>query len=99
MIKTKAEKTTAKVQQAKKEKDEKEKLRAMFDAVAATEDGRDLFKYLMNSLGHNKNTITMNPTTGEVNTETTNYLTARKEVYLEIRRNISDRHLKKIEFK
>ena len=99
MILTPKEKAAKKAKQAKFAKEANDKLKAMFDAVAATEDGRNLFKYFMELLGFHKNTVTMNPTTGEINKEISVYLEARRSVYLDMRTNISDRYLKKIEFK
>lgn len=98
MIQTKSEKDKKKIEQDKKLEELKKAKKTSFDAVAATEEGRDVFRYLMDILGFHKNLVVFNPTTGEINKEATTYLEARRSAYLDIRRNISDRHLKKIEF-
>lgn len=86
-----------------KEKEELEKIlkfhKTNFNAVAATEEGLDVFRYIMERCSFQRNTIVYNPETGEVNKEASVYLEARRSVYLEIRKYISVKFLKKIEFK
>lgn len=96
---------TPKEKRIEKEK-EKSKLKDIFDfhtknftIVAATEEGREVFKYLMSTCGFKKNTSCYNPQTMEVNKDATVYLEARRSIYLEIRNYVPDRLLKKIEFK
>ncbi|MBT5303858.1 MAG: hypothetical protein HOL31_02110 [Candidatus Scalindua sp.] len=97
-LKTPREKVAAKKAADKALKEAEDKAGVLFNAVAATEDGQALFKHLMERLGFLKNTVTMNPQTGEVNEKSSVYLEARRSVYLEMRRNILPRYLKKIEF-
>jgi len=99
MIKTPKEREAQKVLREKLQKEQNDKLKVMFDAVASTEDGQKLFKYFVNLFGFNKYMITTNPQTGEVNKEMSVYLEARRSAYLDMRKHISDRYLKKIEFK
>lgn len=96
---------TPKEKRIEKEK-EKSKLKDIFDfhtknftIVAATEEGREVFKYLMGFCSYQSPTITVDPTSREINTEMSHYLEAQRNVYLMIRKYIPDRLLKKIEFK
>jgi hypothetical protein len=95
---TPREKAAKRLEEAKVAKENDGKIKAIFNAVAATEEGRDLFKYFMKSFGFLSNTVTMNPHTGEVNEKSSVYLEARRSAYLEMRRHILAKHLKKIEF-
>lgn len=70
-----------------------------FNAVAATEEGLDVFRFLMDFCNYQKPNITINPNTGEINKGTSDFLEARRGVYLEMRKYISAKFLKKIEFK
>lgn len=97
-LKTPEERKAINDAKLKAEEAKVKKLRSYFDTVAATEEGRGVFKYLMENLGFHKRMITMNPETGEINKETSAYLEARRSVYLDIREKISDKYLKKIEF-
>ena len=90
------EKEKSKLAKLKKEKDDK--VKTIFNNVAATEEGRELFRYFIELLGFYKRSITLDPTTGEVNKETSFYLEVRKSVWLDMRENILKKHLKKIEF-
>jgi|TARA_R100001530_G_scaffold29113_1_gene22998 hypothetical protein len=98
-LKTPQEKAVIEAKRIKVEKEQRAKIKAMHDEIAATENGRSFFKYYLNLLGLYKDSITLNPETGEVNDKTTFYLEARRSVYLDMRKHISDKHLKKIEFK
>jgi hypothetical protein len=95
---TPREKAARKIEENKAKEKVDDKVKTFYNEVAATEEGRELFKHLMKSLGFLKNTVTMNPNTGEVNEKSSVYLEARRSVYLEMRRNILAKHLKKIEF-
>lgn len=98
MLMTPKEKKKKDEAQQKTLKEKVDRLRKDFDAVAATEEGMNVFNYLLNSLGFHKNTVTMDPQTGEVNKDASVYLEARRSVYVEIRKYISPKYLKKIEF-
>ncbi len=92
-----------KEEQKKKNEEQLEKLlkfrKTNFNVVAATEEGLDVFRYLMDFCNFLKPNITINPQTGEVVRSTSDILEARRGVYLEIRKYLSDKNLKKIEFK
>jgi hypothetical protein len=99
MIKTPKEKEAKRLKDEEKNKKIFDKLTLDFNTVAATPEGIDVFKYIMDRCNYQKNTIVFNSQTGEVNKEASVYLEARRSVYLEIRKYISPRLLKKIEFK
>ena len=92
-----------KEEKKKKNQEELEKIlkvrKTNFNTVAATEEGLDVFRLLMDFCNYQKPNITINPNTGEINDKTTAFLEARRGVYLEIRKYISAKNLKKIEFK
>ncbi len=99
MIKTASEKEAQRQRNEAKLKENNDRRREFFNVVAATEEGRDVFRYLAEILGFHKPSVIMNPKTGEVNRDTTVYLEARRSVYLDVRKYISDSNLKTIEFK
>lgn len=99
MIKTPKEKEEARKKLAEQHKKLFEFHRTNFIAVAATEEGLDLFRYIMSICNFQKYNITIDPQTGEVNRETSLYREARRSVYLDIRQYIPAKFLKKIEFK
>jgi len=99
VIKTPKEKATENAKIQKKNEEAFKRLSSDFDAVAATEEGLTVIKYLMNFCCYQKPTTSINQTTGEINREASLHLEARRSVYLEMRKFISARHLKKIEFK
>lgn len=74
-------------------------LKNAFSAIAATEEGVDVLRYLMDICSFQKPTITMDPISNEVNTKMSLYLEARRGVYLDIRKYLPDALLKKIEYK
>ena len=99
MIKTPKEKE----EQKKKNQEELDKLvkfrKTNFNTVAATGEGLDVFRFVMDFCNYQKPNITINPQTGEVVRSTSDILEARRGVYLEMRKYISAKNLKKIEFK
>ncbi len=99
MIKTPKEKA----EQRKKDQEKIEKLlkfhKTNFNTVVATEEGLDVFRFIMDICGYQKRSVLMDSQTGEVNKEATVYLEARRSIYLDIRQYISPKFLKKIEFK
>jgi len=99
LIKTRSEKEADRLRREKELEELNEKRRKFFNVVAATEEGKDVFSYLAEILGFHRPSVMMNPQTGEVNKETTVYWEARRSVYLDIRKYISDSNLKTIEFK
>ena len=98
MISTPLERKIKKEEQENKEKTALRKMKLDFNTVAATPEGMDVFKHIMNRCSYQKPTITFNPETREVNTISTIYLEARRDLYLELRAYISENLLKKIEY-
>ncbi len=99
MIKTKEEKqATHDKQEAEYEKKFK-RLRTSFIKIAELPEGLDIFRFIMEECGYQKNNIVFNPETREINTNASHYLEARRSVYLQLRTYIPAKHLKKIEFK
>ncbi len=92
-----------KEEQERKNQEELEKLikarKKDFDTVAATEEGLNVFRFLMDACNYQKYNITIDPQTGEVNRETSLYREARRSVYLDLRQYIPAKFLKKIEYK
>ena len=86
--------------QHKQEEDFKKKfnrLRADFIKVAELPEGLAIFQFIMEECGYQKNNIVFNPDTREINTEASNYLEARRSVYLQLRNYIPAKYLRKIE--
>ncbi len=98
MIKTASEKEAQRQRNEAKLKENNDRRREFFNIVAATEEGRDVFRYRAEILGVDKHSVIMNHKTGEVNRDTTVYVEARRSVYLDVRKYISDTHVKEIEF-
>ncbi len=98
MIKTTSEKKADRERTDNKLKETIEERRKIFNAVAATADGKEVFKYLMDILGWKKKLVIMDPNTGEVNRDATVYLEARRSAYVDIRKHIDSIYLKLIEF-
>lgn len=74
-----------------------ERVKNFINGVAATPDGIELFKWLMDRCGFQKNNICVNPQTLEINVESSNYNEARRSVYLEVRRFLSKKACVKVE--
>lgn len=65
--------------------------------VCGTDDGRDVLRHLLDICGFQKPSVVASSATGEVVLNNVVYNEARRNVYLEIRRLIPERHLKIIE--
>ena len=75
----------------------KAELRAAFDAVAKTPEGKKVLCWIMNYSGYGKTSMIMNPATCEINTIGVVYNEARKDVYYAIRRLLSPVFVNEIE--
>lgn len=73
-------------------------LKSSFNAVAKTPDGRAVLRYLMRDCGYNKSAVVQDPTTFEINTVSTVWNEAKKDVYERLRNYIDKEELIKIEF-
>lgn len=72
-------------------------LRANFDAVAKTPEGKKVLRWIMDYSGYGKTSMIMNPTTCEINAVGVVYNEARKDVYYAIRRLLSPNFVNEIE--
>lgn len=77
---------------------ERNSLKSSFNAVAKTPDGRAVLRYLMRDCGYNKSAVVQDPTTFEINTVSTVWNEAKKDVYERLRNYIDKEELIKIEF-
>ena len=68
-----------------------------FNLVAATPEGKKVFKQLMEICGFKKPSVVLDPSTGEVNSQSTVYNEARRNLYLQIRALIRPEYLNEIE--
>lgn len=83
----------------KKAKDAREKqLRNILIDLCGKAEGILFIRHLMKICGYQKTSIVGNPQTGDLQERGTFYNEARRNVYLEIRRYIPSKFLKKIEF-
>lgn len=65
--------------------------------IAQTEDGRELFRYLMRMCNFHTSTIVGNPQSHEINIYGTLFNEARRRLYLDLRRYIPHAIRRKIE--
>ncbi len=98
-MKTPKEKAAAQAKREETYKVQYESSKRDMDFVAGSTEGVNLYKFIMNFCHYQKEIITMDAQTGEVNDKTTAYLGGRRSVYLELRKYLSAKNLKKIEFK
>ncbi len=75
-----------------------ERIKQSVNAVAATEDGRFLFRYLAHVCGFGKSKVVADIQSKTVDPVSTTFNAAMENVYLQIRRLIHREHLIKIEF-
>ncbi len=99
MMKTPKEKAVAQAKIEKAHQDRYESNKRDMNFVAGSIEGVNLYKFLMEFCHYQKEIITMDAQTGEVNDKTTAFLCGRRSVYLELRKYLSAKNLKKIEFK
>ena len=90
-------KTTSKQSAEEIAKKLRAELRANFDAVAKTPEGKKVLRWIMNYNGYGKTSMIMNPNTCEINTIGVVYNEARKDVYYAIRRLLSPNFVNEIE--
>lgn len=99
MIKTKEEKQVAHNRQEAEYEKKFNRLKASFIKIAELPEGLDVFRFIFDECGYERNNIVFNPETREINNTASNYLEARRSVYIQLRKYIPAKHLKKIEFK
>lgn len=69
-----------------------------FEAVAGTESGKKVLRYLHNVCGFDKIGLVMKANTGEVDPIATTYNECRRMVYIQMRAFLSTETLKQIEY-
>jgi DNA-directed RNA polymerase subunit M/transcription elongation factor TFIIS len=77
---------------------EQEKMKKAVEAVAATDAGKELIKFLHRVCGYDQVNLVMNRQTGEVDTVATTFNECRRGVYIQIRNLVPAEVLKEIEF-
>ena len=75
----------------------KAEIRAYFDAVAKTPEGKKVFRWIKEYSGYGTTSMVMNPNTCEINSVGVVYNEARKDVYYAIRRLLSPNFVNEIE--
>lgn len=98
-MKSKEEKAADQAQQEAEFKKKFNRLRADFIKVAETPEGLAVFTFMMGECGYQQNNIVFNPVTKEINKDASDYLEARRSVYLQLRKYIPVKYLRKIENK
>ncbi len=99
MIRTKEQKAAEQVEQEAEYKKKFNRLRADFIKMAETPEGLGIFRFIMGECGYQKNNIVFDPVTKEINKGASDYLEARRSVYLQLRKYIPVKYLRKIENK
>lgn len=99
MIKTREKKEAEQQQREDEYKKKFNRLKSSFVKIAELPEGLDIFRFIMEECGYQKNNIVFNPETKGINTEASNYLEARRSVYLQLRGYIPAKYLRKIENK
>ncbi len=73
-------------------------LKRDIEIATASPEGLNLMKWIFDLSGYSKITIVGNPQTGDIHSRATLYNDARRSLWLEIRKLVPKRTLKKIEF-
>jgi len=77
---------------------DREKMEKAVEAVAATDSGKELLKFLHRICGYDQVNLVVNRQTGEVDTVATTFNECRRGVYIQIRNLVPVEVLKEIEF-
>lgn len=80
-----------------KEKEIRERLREAANMVAASNEGLILLKYILDLSGHKKHKAVVDPTSGEINIQSTVYNVARESLYLSVSKLLDERNLRRVE--
>lgn len=86
----------AAIQEATRKRKE---IKEMYNMVFATPEGLMVLRDISELAGHNQTSVIVDPTTGEINIDSTVYNEARRNLYLQIREHVRPSILKKVEFK
>jgi hypothetical protein len=73
-------------------------IREIISIATSTEEGIIFARYLMNQCGFQRPSVVANQQTGEININSTIYMEARRNIWLDLRKMIPIKTLKKIEF-
>ncbi len=84
--------------QAEELKKHNRELRNIFAVVCGQAEGILVFRHIMRQCGYQKPSVVANPNSGEINTNSTVYNEARRNLYLSLRKLIPQKYLKQIEF-
>jgi cytochrome c5 len=84
--------------QAAAREEEVKRLRESINTVLKTPEGKRVFGYLCRICGFNKSSLCINPTSREVQAESTTYNEAMRKVYLLLRELAEPDLLKEIEY-
>ena len=87
-----------KLKQEQAEIERTKRLSNLFNDVCITAEGILVLRHIMQICGFQKTSIVGDPTTGDLQSRGTFYNEARRNVYLELRKFIKPKFLKKIEF-
>jgi hypothetical protein len=77
---------------------ERAKLKKAVEAVVATDNGKDLIKFLHRICGYDQDNLVLNRQTGEVDTVATTIHEGRRGVYLRVRALVPIEVLRQIEY-
>ena len=77
---------------------ETEQFKRSINAVAETPDGRAVLRYIMRECGHNMSSVVQDPQSLEINTISTVWNEAKRDVYTRLRSFIDKKNLIEIEF-
>ena len=77
--------------------DKAKRIKQAYAGVAATRNGRIMIEDIMNLCGFHTPSVTVDPTTGEINTNSTIYNEARRNIYLTVRGRIPPKYRNMIE--
>ena len=81
-----------------KQKEAQVRLKEAANIVAASAEGMILLKYILELSGHKKHKAVVDPTSGEVNTQSTVWNVARESLYLSVSKLLDERNLKRVEY-
>lgn len=85
-------------EQKAKAKEQENRLKEAANIVAASAEGVILLKYIMDLSGHKKHKAVVDPTSGEINTQSTVWNVARESLYLSVSKLLDERNLKRVEY-
>jgi hypothetical protein len=82
----------------KAQKKDTEEFRKTVNRLFSTAEGKEVLKWMAKETGYGKSSMVVNPSTGEINVQSSLYMAARQTIYFKIRELLEPITLKEIEY-